>query len=149
MIYQRITEILKRCESENPVMPPTHLYNEGWMLCLVLDWLASTDSQSLEAPVTVPQGCRWYVEALLPSAFLPEYRGDPRAETWTHADGVIGEFDIGNEGRADLSLKSNARHFVAIEAKMFSRLSAGCQQESATHHITINLPAMWHALQKS
>jgi len=68
---------------------------------------------------------RWYSEALLPSAFLASHRGDPLAESWTHADGVIGHFEIGKEGKTDLWLPQDGEHLVILEAKMFAPLSSG------------------------
>ena len=29
-----------RCGEEGSVMPPTELYNEGWLLRLLLDWFS-------------------------------------------------------------------------------------------------------------
>ncbi len=77
------------------------------------------------APTFRSTGCRWYSEALLPSAFLRQSRRDSRAESWTHADGVIGHFNIGNGAKGNLTLHPDANHFVVLEAKMFSKLSSG------------------------
>ena len=33
-----IGEMLGRCGSNKSVLPPTALFNEGWLLCLTLDW---------------------------------------------------------------------------------------------------------------
>jgi hypothetical protein len=117
MMLKRIEALLKRCETDSPVMPPTKLYDEGWMLRLTVDIFESIDLEDEPHPLAVPPECRWYSEALLPPAF-------PR-ESWTHADGVIGHFDIGNGAKGNLTLHSDARHFVVIEAKMFSKLSKG------------------------
>ena len=125
MIFKRIQTILKSLETDNPVMPPTQLYNEGWMLRLILDQFASINLESELHPLAIPLGCRWYSEALLPSVFLPESRGDINAESWTHADGVIGHFGIGNDAKVNLTLHPDAKHFVVLEAKMFTKLSAG------------------------
>jgi len=61
----------------------------------------------------------------LPSTFLPRSRKDPLGESWTHADGVIGQFKIGAEGKGDLSLNNDASQFIVLEAKIFSKLSPG------------------------
>lgn len=37
-MLQGVTALLERCGTDNPVMPPTELFNEGWMFRLVLDW---------------------------------------------------------------------------------------------------------------
>ena len=107
-LFKRIEALLKSCETGFPVMPPTLLYNEGWMLRLVVDRFASIDLENEPHPLAVPPGCKWYSEALLPSAFLPESQGDSRAESWTHADGVIGHFGIGNSAKGNLTLHSGS-----------------------------------------
>jgi hypothetical protein len=35
---QRVADLLLRCGTETAVLPPTELYNEGWLLRLTLDW---------------------------------------------------------------------------------------------------------------
>lgn len=118
-----MSTMLEACSGSRPVFPPTDLYNEGWMLRLVLDWYSAHEVPG--HPLTVPQGSRWYCEALLPSPFLPRHRGDKGAESWTHADGVIGQFNIGEGNKGGLSLHGDATHFVVVEAKMSSALSGG------------------------
>jgi hypothetical protein len=166
MALERIRQMLALCSAEKPLFPPTDLYNEGWMLRLVLDWFSSQTKRehpplspldggiAVDVPLDggirngdclleggivksvsrlkgemeegiIPQNEKWYSEALLPSAFLPRYRGDQYAESWTHADGVIGDFKIGENGTGDLSLLPDARHLIVLEAKMFSKLSPG------------------------
>ena len=123
MSIQRIARMLADCRSDTRVFPATDLYNEGWMLRLVLDWFASRPG--IEHDLAFSLEDRWYSEALLPSAFLPRFRGDPLAESWTHADGVIGRFRIGAKGDGDLSLSPDSTRLVVTEAKMFSKLSSG------------------------
>lgn len=123
MVNQRIAELLSKAKGPERVFPATDLYNEGWMLRLVIDWF-SRNSQ-VDYDIGFSEGSRWYSEALLPSAFLARQRGDNLAESWTHADGVIGHFNIGENADGDLSLKEGATQLVVTEAKMFSKLSAG------------------------
>jgi hypothetical protein len=73
----RITKLLEKCGTPTGVVPPTELYNEGWMLRLVLDWFAS-HSDGTHALSFLP-GSRWFSEAQLPSAFLPRTRPDDKA----------------------------------------------------------------------
>jgi hypothetical protein len=89
----------------------------------VLDWFSSHKISN--HPLNFQKNARWFSEALLPSAFLARCRGDPLAENWTHADGVVGHFIIGDQGKADLSLQRGATQFLVLEAKMFSGLSSG------------------------
>src|SRR3954471_17890060 len=98
----RAAELLARCGQPNAVLPPTELFNEGWMLRLVLDWAASHPSAL--GPLTFEDGSTWYSEALLGSRFRPRKRGDPSGEGFTHADGIIGHFRLRPSGRGDIEL---------------------------------------------
>jgi len=123
LMIQRIHTLLDANETEPHLFPPTLLYNEGWMLRLVLEWFNTHQAQG--HPLSFHAGATWFSEALLPSPFRARHRGDRRAETRTHADGIIGHIAIGAVGKADVELLSNARQLVAVEAKVHSRLKAG------------------------
>jgi len=126
MVMKRIQAMLQSCATDSPPFPPTILYNESWLLRLVLDWFAT--HYVPKHPLAFPEKAQWFSEALLPSTFLAQHTRhtrDPLAESRTHADGTIGHFIIGHVGKADLWLQSRAKHLVVLEAKFFSRLSAG------------------------
>jgi len=122
---RRLTELYLACGSENGVMPPTALFNEGWMLRLILDWFSKQPPSS--HPLSFAPGSRWYSEALLSTQFRARTRSDTLAENWTHADGVIGHFRIG-DGRGDVRLEPGAKQLVVVEAKMFSGFSKGTKR---------------------
>ena len=105
------------------MLPPTELYNEGWLLRLVLDWFER--QRAHEHVLSFLPGARWYSEALLAPAFLAEKRGDPRAEAYTHADGIIGHFAVHPGERSEATLLPDARQLVIVEAKLGSTLSPG------------------------
>lgn len=146
MILTRLTNMLYRCSSNQPFFPPTDLYNEGWMLRLVLDWFASRGDGIADHILRVPSGCRWYSEALMESPFKPRKRGDPLGEGYTHADGVIGHFEIGGSGDGDLVLRPDATHFVVIEAKMFSGLAKRTTHARYFDQAARNVACVAHAL---
>jgi len=123
MVNQRIVELLSKAKDSERVFPATDLYNEGWMLRLVIDWFSR--NLQVDCDIKLLEGSRWYSEALLPSQFLARQRGDKLAESWTHADGVVGHFEIGKNADGDLTLNEGAIQLVVTEAKMFSKLSAG------------------------
>lgn len=123
MVNARIAELLSKAKSPDRVFPATDLYNEGWMLRLVIDWFSR--NPQVDCDIRFLKDSRWYSEALLPSQFLARQRGDNLAESWTHADGVIGHFEIGKGADGDLTLKEGATQLVVTEAKMFSKLSSG------------------------
>jgi hypothetical protein len=145
---RKITDMLARCSqpNESRPFPPTLLYNEGWMLRLVLDWFAQAGDKMASHPLGIPNGCRWYSEALLPSQFKPRKRGDGVGESHTHADGVIGHFKIGGSGRGDLWLPPEATHFVILEAKMYSPLSAGTRNAPEYNQVARNVACMANVL---
>jgi hypothetical protein len=115
-VLQRVVELLGRCGSQASVLPPTELYSEGWLLRLVLD--SCDRNRNVAHALSFLPGARWYSEALLPSRFLPQRRGDERAESFTHADGIIGHFSIAPGERGEASLLPQARQFVVVEAKL-------------------------------
>ena len=114
---------MERVSSEDAVFPATVLFNESWMLRLLLDELDRLRPE--HHAMTPKEGARWYSEALLPSQFLPTSQRDPLGETWTHADAAIGHFEVGTAGKTDLALRQDATQLVVVEAKIFSRLSPG------------------------
>jgi hypothetical protein len=119
---ERIQAMVAPCATEFPRFPLPELYSEGWLLRVVLDWFSRH-----EAPdhfLGFPEGGKWFSEAWLPSAFLRRGKGDKLAESWTHADGVVGHFEIGAEGKADLTLCVDSTYLVVTEAKLFSGLSS-------------------------
>ena len=140
----RIGEILSDLDRDSGKLPPTELYNEGWMLRLCLDWFSR--QRSATGPLQALDEADWYSEALLPSAFLPRHRGDRLAESWTHADGVIGHFDIGKESVGGLTLKPDARQIVVTEAKMFSKLSSGVKNASYFNQAARNVACIAEVL---
>ena len=123
MFLKSFLNLLPNINQKTPNFPPTILYNEGWLLRLVVDWLST--SGITDHPLSFPKDGHWFSEARLPSAFLPRFRGDPLAESHTNADGVIGHFTIGSKGKTDLALNPDASHFVVLEAKLYSGLSKG------------------------
>jgi hypothetical protein len=122
-MIEQISKLLRQCGSAATVMPPTELYNEGWMLRLVLDWF--DQNRSVDHELAFLPGARWYSEALLAPAFLAEKRGDRRAESHTHADGIIGHFGIQPGERGEATALPDTRQVVIIEAKLGSALSSG------------------------
>jgi len=134
----RVSNLLTSAGS-NRRLPPTALFNEGWMLRLILDWCESYPTALPD--FTFLPGSTWYSEALLPSRFLG--RGSNR-EGFTHADGVIGHFRFRPGGRGDVELKPNARQLSVIEAKMGSLLSAGTRHAPTYNQAARNVACIAH-----
>ena len=122
-MHPRIIDILAAAGTPAAAIRPTELYNEGWMLRLILDW-AQQHARG-NHPLTFLPDARWYSEALLPPPFLARRRGDRLAESWTNADGVVGHFNIGGMSKGGLTLRDGGTQLVVVEAKMSSNLSSG------------------------
>ncbi len=142
-----INSILMRCTTDMSSLPPTGLYNEGWMLRLLLEWFSQQPASG--HPLSFTEGSRWYSEALIPSAFLPRNRGDKFAETWTHADGVIGHFEIGKNRDTDLTLLPEAATLKVLEAKMLSKLSKGIKNASYYNQAARNIACIAEILRRA
>ena len=140
----RISEMLQLCDDPKSLMPATFLYNEGWLLRLVLDWFSR--QQAADHEFTFTPRCRWFTEGLLPSRFLAQKRGDPLAESWTHADGIIGHFKVGRQGKTDVSIDRDATQFIVTEAKMMSGLSSGVSNARYFDQAARNVACMAEAL---
>lgn len=118
-----ISHLLKQCDAFGRVFHAPELYNEGWLLRIILDWFSG--QSNLRHPLAFTKKCRWFSEGLIPSQFLARFRGDKLAESWTHADGIFGNIEIGKTGKTDIRISSDATHLTALEAKLFSKLSPG------------------------
>lgn len=146
-MHDRISHILGSAGNGNSPIRPTELFNEGWMLRLVLDYLST--NPIADHPFSFFEGARWYSEALLPSAFLTRRRGDELAEGWTNADGVVGHFAISHAAKGDLTLSPEAKQFVVIEAKMFSGLAAGVKRCAVYDQAARNVACMAEVLSRA
>lgn len=142
----RIKTMLETCSNGNRFFPPTILYNEGWMLRLVVDWFARNRVNN--HPLCFSNNSEWYSEAQLPTTFLSRSHGDKYGESWTHADGVIGNITIGNSGATDLSILPGAKHLVVLEAKMFSKLSEGVTHASYYNQAARNVACIAETLKQ-
>jgi len=143
-VIQRVSELLARCGSDAAVLPPTALYSEGWLLGLVLDRFDRKRDFAHELSF-LPEA-RWYSEALIAPPFLAEWRGDHRAETFTHADGLIGHFAIRPGERGEAKLLPNARQATLVEATLGSGLSPGVKNASTYDQAARNVACLAHML---
>jgi hypothetical protein len=145
--FDTILRLLRSCESEAPPFPPTELFNETWMLRLVLD--AVRRQGAAVGGLRIGPQCRWFSEAKLKSPFRPRHHGDTLGEGFTNADAVIGQFTFHAATRAGLVLAPGARNFAVVEAKMFSSLATGVKNVPRWSQASRNLACMALALQEA
>jgi len=144
---QQFIRLLSSFDPVEPVFPPTEIYNEGWLLRLILEWFSGQGP--IGHPLDFHSGARWFSDALLPSPFLPRFQKDPLAEARTHADGVIGQIEIGRAGKSDLELDAAATQFVVLEAKINSPLSAGTTNAPEYDQAARNVACIAEVLRRS
>src|SRR5689334_17825642 len=113
-LLRRVGRMMTTVSGDAACLPATTLHNEGWLLRLVLDVAAGliAADEGLPLPFALDRTARWFSEPLLDSAFLSQFRGDPLAENYTHADAVIGQFAFRADTKIGLRLEPEATHFV-------------------------------------
>lgn len=129
-------------------MPPTLLFNEGWLLRLALDW-HSRQQPCSKSRLAFCKGARWYSEGWLASPFLERNRSDSLKENYTRADGVIGHFDISPGKRSKIRLAKGATQFVVIEAKLGSKLSPNTKNAPDYDQAARNAACLAHVVGES
>jgi len=84
-ILGEVTAFLSSLDTADRQGPATLLYNEGWLLRLVL----AAEARGIRClPQPFEPGARWFSEALLYTPFAPRTRSDTLGESVTHANGV-------------------------------------------------------------
>jgi len=146
-MFDQITKILSNSDSKDSHIPPTLLYNEGWMLRLVLNFFAIHNVP--DYPLSFCGTNKWFSEALLPTQFYAHHRNDKLAESWTHADGVYGDFVIGEASKGDLKLSKDPKVFVVTEAKMFSKLTPHVTNASYYNQAARNVACIAEVLNRA
>jgi len=145
--FDSILRLLRSAETAMPAFPPTELFNETWMLRLVLDALQRHGGT---APgLAFSPRSSWYSEARMRSPFLGRWRGDPLAEGFTHTDAVIGQIAFQRGTRAGFILAPGTTQLVVVEAKMFSNLASGVKWAPKWSQASRTLACMAFALRQA
>jgi hypothetical protein len=126
--------------------PPTDVFNEGWMLRIVME----LHSRGLGCfPFSRYEGSGWLSEVQLLTPFAERYRGDLLYEKRTHADGVIGHIKIDDVSKTGLEIRPSAGQFIVLEAKMFSGLSGSVKNARGYDQAARNLACMSQCIKES
>ena len=134
-----IRQLLEQLDNNERNMPPTILYNEGWMLRMVLHAGASGF-----LPNFFPSGMQWYSEAQLRTPFGKDKGA--KHESNTHADGIIGKFLDTEDSESGLKLSTDSKSFLVLEAKMNSPLSSGTKHAPGYDQAARNVACMAQTL---
>jgi len=145
VLLENFLELEEKLSSNSKLFRPTEIFNEGWLLRFILDWFSSNRQNTEAHQLHFYKDAKWFSEAYLPSPFM---KGKDK-ETRTHADGVIGHFEIGEKGKADLRLTKDATQFIAIEAKLMSKLSAGVKADINYDQVSRYIGCIYYLLEKA
>lgn len=111
-------------EAPKCLFPETFIFNEGWLLRLVLkEWLAGSGGSGFGF-LPFPEDVTAYSEGQLHTPFKARCRGDELAESHTHVDGMVGDFSI-SDTKSGIVLKSDFRYIAAFEAKLHAPIASG------------------------
>jgi len=101
---------------------PTIIYNEGWMIRLLVMESMIEKLQINKVDFGLLATKNWSSEALITSPFV---EAKVNKEGYTHADIILGDFSVNYNERGDINLNDSPDVLGIIEAKMGSNLSTG------------------------
>jgi hypothetical protein len=108
------------------MFPGTEIFNERWLLRLVLKkWLDGSGGCKFGF-LPFPEDARAYSEGQLYTPF----RGGAHRERNTHVDGIVGDFSI-PDTKSGIRLNSGMSYITAFESKLYSALSPGVRYAPA------------------
>jgi hypothetical protein len=119
MTTSKKIEALKNLVEGNN-LNPTIIYNEGWMIRLLVieSMINGITIDSIDFGTLAKK--KWSSEALISSPFVG---ANENPEGYTHADIILGDFDVKYEDSGEIQLNDSPKILGIIEAKMGSNLS--------------------------
>ncbi len=119
-----------KLNKSNPecIFPETLIFNEGWLLRIILKKLLSQKYTSQFNFLQFPSRSNFFSEGQLYTPFKKMKKNDKYCEGNTHVDGIVGDFVINNTSKSGIKLSDKFQYLSVFEAKMFSPIS-----KSTTH----------------
>lgn len=121
-MLSRITQLLAALDSDDAGFSPREIYNQTWLLRLVLDWFYR--HRNTDHALTPMPGARWYTDGLLRSP-LASHQAGAGTDALTHADGLLGHFDLLPDTHGEATLRPDVQQFIVVEGTLGDHLSAG------------------------
>jgi hypothetical protein len=128
----------------------TEIFNEGWLLRSVLrEW--KTGLASSEMPfLPFPANARVYSEGQLFTPFKVRPRservGEPKGETNTRIDGIVGYFSIAEGTKSGIELDRRCPYIAVFEAKLYSPIGKGTKNAPGYDQVSRTAACLIHAL---
>jgi hypothetical protein len=111
-IIMQIFNSINSKDNKEKNLLATELFNESWMLRLVLYWFNKHENRGKhfhDMPISMNSSSCWFSEGRLESKF--------QDEQYTRADGIYGNIKIGGKGNSDVRLDNECKQFIVTEAK--------------------------------
>jgi len=144
---EKIKALHKLAEKINP----TIIYNEGWMVRLLVEESILTGIKVKDLDFSEMKN--WTSESKISSPFEgADLKKDGKNETKTQADIVLGDFPdlkFGEKGGSEVKAEKNAKILGIIEAKMGSSLSTGIQKAKEYNQASRSICCLAHATKES
>jgi len=135
-MFDFFIEIIRSINNNQiPNINPTEIYNEGWMTRLLV-YISIKQKIKLLEYLDFSQIRNWTSEGLISSPFILAERN---REGYTHADMVLGDFQVNFKERGQIKVLDKAKLFGIIEAKMGSNLSQGTSYVKEYNQASRNL----------
>ncbi|MFC1784974.1 hypothetical protein ACFL0J_05030 [Candidatus Neomarinimicrobiota bacterium] len=123
-----LNEIIKSInEGNTPNLNPTKIYEEGWMIRLLVYYsiinkiaINTTTNNNIDYTIDFAKKINWCSEAVISSPFA---KAPKKKEHNTHADMALGDFKVEFENDAKIILDKEPKFFGILEAKIKSNLS--------------------------
>lgn len=119
---EAIIKIINSIKDTQPNVNPTEVYNEGWMIRLLVYYSIEEEIKLKKDQFVIDfiNMKNWTSEALISNPFLEAKKFK---EGYTHADMALGDFEVHYSKSGKIEVLKKARRFGIIEAKMKSSLS--------------------------
>ena len=111
----------KEDRNYTPNVNPTVIFNEGWMIRLLV-YQSIKEKLIINDFINFGKIKNWSSEGLISSPFI---KVEKNKERHTHADMALGDFSIDYKSSGEIHVSKSATTFGIIEAKMGSNLSKG------------------------
>ena len=154
--YKEIMDVMTSVENyfnnKNNILP-SEVYNEGWMLRLILKWFS--DKRKSGYPLSFNKDAVWFSEGMLEAISVKS------KSKYVKPDAIIGNICIGKHGVLnnkncakanayfDIRPQFNCSQFIAIEAKMNSSLNKNTVNGIKINQVTKYVIGMSYVLHQS
>lgn len=146
MLDEIFTIIKLTDDKENRLIPPTIIYNENWLLRLVMWWFLKEDNFIINSDLDrkivkafkYSQLARFYSDVTIETQFKRRTKGvkDMLAEPSINVSGVLGNYTIIHKRKSDrVKLNLESKQFNVFVVNMYNELSKGVKNQSTYNQV--------------